>query len=94
MDAPVDVPLPLEEFDFTVLDSSEFKEDSVREEIINPVLKGLGYRVSGPNRIIRSKGLEHPFLTVGAKKMPVTRTRILRLHHHCSLWSFGWLEKS
>jgi 16S rRNA G966 N2-methylase RsmD len=63
---------PLEGFDFTLLDSRDFKEDSVREEIILPFLKALGYAPSGPNRIIRSKGLEHPFLTVGSKKKPIT----------------------
>jgi 16S rRNA G966 N2-methylase RsmD len=64
--------IPLEDFDFTLLDSHGFKEDAVREEIIHPLLKSLGYAASGPNRIIRSKGLEHPFLTVGSKKKPIT----------------------
>jgi 16S rRNA G966 N2-methylase RsmD len=63
---------PLGDFDFTLLDSPDFKEDSVREEIILPLLNALGYAVSGPNRIIRSKGLEHPFLTTGSKKRPIT----------------------
>src|SRR5712664_4742574 len=71
-EAPATVPPPLGEFDFTVLDSPDFKEDSVREEIVHPILKALGYGASGPNRIIRSKGLEHPFLTVGSRKMPIT----------------------
>ncbi|MGH9403934.1 MAG: DNA methyltransferase [Terriglobia bacterium] len=66
------VAVPLQGFDFTLLDSHGFKEDSVREEIIHPLLSALGYAASGPNRIIRSKGLEHPFLTVGSKKKPVT----------------------
>src|ERR1700730_7875898 len=65
-------PPPLGEFDFALLDSPDFKEDSVREEIVHPVLTALGYAASRPNRIIRSKGLEHPFLTVGSKKMPIT----------------------
>jgi 16S rRNA G966 N2-methylase RsmD len=64
--------VPLEDFDFALLDSQGFKEDSVREEIIHPLLKALGYAASGPNRIIRSKGLEHPFLTVGSKKKRIT----------------------
>jgi Type I restriction enzyme R protein N terminus (HSDR_N) len=63
---------PLEAFDFAVLDSRDFKEDSVREEIIHPILNALGYRSPGPNRIIRSTGLEHPFLTVGTNKKPIT----------------------
>ncbi len=72
MAASVAVPPALEDFDFALLNSQDFKEDSVREEIIHPLLKALGYAASGPNRIIRSKGLEHPFLTVGSKKKPVT----------------------
>lgn len=65
-------PPPLEDFDFALLDSNDFKEDSVREEITHPILNALGYAASGPNRIVRSKGLEHPFLTVGSKKKPIT----------------------
>jgi hypothetical protein len=63
---------PLDDFDFSVFHSREFKEDSVREEIILPILQALGYSSSGPNRIIRSKGLEHPFLTVGSGRRPIT----------------------
>lgn len=66
------VAVPLQDFDFALLDSRHFKEDSVREEIIHPLLKALGYAASGPNCIIRSKGLEHPFLTTGSKKKPIT----------------------
>jgi len=33
---------PLDDFDLSVLDSSDFKEDSVREEIILSVLQALG----------------------------------------------------
>jgi len=64
--------VPLQDFDFALLESQGFKEDSVREEIIHPLLNALGYSASGPNRIIRSKGLEHPFLTVGSKDKPIT----------------------
>lgn len=46
----------------------DFKEDSVREEIILPILHGLGY--SGQN-IVRSKTLLHPFLKVGSQKRPI-----------------------
>lgn len=68
---PIPAP-PLEDFDFSVIDSKTFKEDSVREEIILPILKVLGYAASGENRILRSKALEHPFLTVGSKNKPIT----------------------
>jgi hypothetical protein len=49
MAASVAVPSPLEDFDFALLDSPDFKEDAVREEIIHPLLNALGYAASGPN---------------------------------------------
>jgi len=46
-----------------------FKEDSVREVIILPILKELGYE---QNNIARSKTLQHPFLKIGSnKKIPI-----------------------
>lgn len=54
-------------FNFRALDDPNFHEDSVREEIIVRILGGLGYSATGPNRIIRSKKLEHPFVTIGSK---------------------------
>ncbi len=59
-------------FDFSLLGTEDFKEDSVREEIILPLLRALGYRASGPHKIIRSKALKHPVLTVGSQTRPVT----------------------
>ena len=58
---------PLEGFDFTLLKDPNFHEDSVREEIILPILKSLGYTASEPNKIIRSKKLLHPFVSIGSK---------------------------
>jgi len=55
-------------FDFSILNSSGFKEDSVREELIVPLLKKLGYKVNGENKIHRSKTVTHPFVKVGTKK--------------------------
>jgi 16S rRNA G966 N2-methylase RsmD len=46
----------------------DFKEDSVREVIILPILKELGYT---QDNIVRSKTLQHPFLKVGSKKRPI-----------------------
>ena len=46
----------------------DFKEDSVREVIILPILKELGYK---QKNIVRSKTLEHPFLKIGSKKRPI-----------------------
>lgn len=63
---------PLQDFDFSLLDAPAFKEDSVREEIILPILNALGYSAGGLNRIVRSKTLEHPYLTTGSKKKPIT----------------------
>ena len=57
--------------DFGSLVSNEdFKEDSVRETIILPILKRLGYT---DENIVRSKKLEHPILKLGSnKKIPIT----------------------
>ncbi len=46
----------------------DFKEDSVREVIILPILKELGYEAKN---ISRSKKLVHPFLKVGTKKIAI-----------------------
>ena len=59
------------DFDFQILDSVEFKEDAVREELINPILKLLGYKSYGVNRIIYSKTLVHPFVQIGSKKRQI-----------------------
>jgi len=53
----------------TIAADVDFKEDSVREVIILPILNALGY--SGIN-IVRSKSLIHPFLKTGSTKRKVT----------------------
>lgn len=58
----------LGEFDFDLLNHPEFKEDSVREEIIMPIIKGLGYSAGKPNQIIRSKKLLHPYVSIGSQR--------------------------
>lgn len=63
--------MPLSHFDFTLLRDREFKEDSVREEIITPLLKYLGYSASPPNKIIRSRSLTHPFVQIGTRRNEV-----------------------
>ena len=55
-------------FDFSQLKSKDFKEDSVREVLILPLLKALGYT---NHNIVRSKTLQHPYLKIGSKKRPV-----------------------
>src|SRR5665213_1035327 len=53
-----------------IQNNKDFKEDSVREVIIAPILYQLGY---SQNNIVRSKSLQHPFLKVGSnKKIPIT----------------------
>ena len=56
--------------DFKTLASNpSFKEDSVREVIILPILEKLGYQQKD---IDRSKTLKHPFLKIGSnKKIPI-----------------------
>ena len=50
-------------------DNYEFKEDSVREEIILPMLRHLGYK---RENIVRSLTLQHPFLKTGSnRKTPI-----------------------
>jgi len=51
-----------------IANDPDFKEDSVREVIILPIIKELGYT---QENIIRSKTLQHPFLKIGSKKRPI-----------------------
>jgi hypothetical protein len=57
-----------EDFDFSALDSPEYKEDAVREDLIAPLLRRLGYKAAGPERMQRSKTLVHPFVMIGSKR--------------------------
>ncbi len=52
----------------TISENPDFKEDSVREVIILPILHALGYT---QQNIVRSKTLQHPYLKIGSKKRPV-----------------------
>lgn len=60
-----------EKFDFNALDDREFKEDSVREELIAPIIKRLGYTPTGENKIIRSKAVKHPYCYIGSVKRDI-----------------------
>jgi hypothetical protein len=60
-----------EGFDFRVLDDSSFKEDAVREELVAPLLRELGYLPTGRLKVIRSKTLVHPFVMIGSKRYPI-----------------------
>lgn len=59
-------------FDFKLLDDPEFGEDSVREELVAPLLAALGFSASPPYRIIRSRKLEHPFVHFGTVPKHIT----------------------
>jgi len=48
-----------------IVNNNDFKEDSVREVIILPILEKLGYNYKN---IVRSKTLSHPFLKIGSNK--------------------------
>ena len=63
---------PIDGFEFGVLDDPDFKEDSVREEIIVPIVKAVGYGPTKPFKIIRSKPLEHPFVSIGSARKKIT----------------------
>ncbi|MDR1866182.1 MAG: type I restriction enzyme HsdR N-terminal domain-containing protein [Bacteroidales bacterium] len=52
-----------------IAENPNFKDDSVREVIILPLLHRLGYC---EQNIIRSKPLQRPFLKVGTKRRPIT----------------------
>lgn len=54
------------------LDDPEFKEDSVRELILAPIITKLGFPPSGAVRVTRSKTLQNPFIRVGTRNHPVT----------------------
>lgn len=60
-----------ENFDFTVLDDPNYKEDSVREDLISPLLKELGYQPTGKQRMQRSQALPHPFVMIGSQKRKI-----------------------
>jgi hypothetical protein len=61
----------LEEFNFSLLDHEDFKEDSVREELLVPILTELGYSASGNAGITRSKPLVHPYVMIGSQKRKI-----------------------
>lgn len=57
-----------EAFNFEILNDPNYKEDSVREDIVAPILNKLGFSSTGKNKIIRSKTLTHPFVYIGSKE--------------------------
>jgi hypothetical protein len=59
-------------FDPQLFSDPNFKEDSVREVIIAPMLSRLGYHPTGDQTVVRSKSLTQPFIYVGTRRHPVT----------------------
>jgi DNA modification methylase len=59
------------DLDFSKLESPDYKEDSVREDIVLPILHTLGYSSRGLNQIIRSRTLRHPFVNIGSQKRKI-----------------------
>lgn len=72
-----------ENIDFKYLQSEDIKEDTVREEIIAPILKALGYSAFSENRIIRSRNLEHPYVQFGttSKKVYIIPDYLLQVQN-------------
>jgi len=60
------------DFDFSILDDIRFKEESVREELIAPLIKDLGYTNSGNTQVIRNHGLKHPFVSIGSSRKSIS----------------------
>jgi hypothetical protein len=58
-------------FDFKVLDDPSFKEDSVREELVAPLLHAVGYGSTGYYQIKRSLPLQHPFVSIGSVRRAI-----------------------
>jgi len=71
--------------DFDILDSPEYKEDAVREDIIMPILKRLGYSSTGVNTIRRGISLTHPFVHIGStqRKINIIPDYILETQNGC-----------
>jgi hypothetical protein len=62
----------LKNFDISLLEDPDFKEDAVREEIVAPLLWSVGFAAHGPAQIVRSKPLEHPFVSIGSTRRRVS----------------------
>jgi len=60
------------DIDFSVLDDPNFKEDSVREEILCPALHYIGYRPDREPKIVRSKVLAHPYVMLGSSSRKIS----------------------
>ncbi len=60
------------DFDFRALDNPDFSEDSVRKNIVLPILQTLGYGPSGPHRLMPAKALSNPYVYLGSTQHQVS----------------------
>jgi hypothetical protein len=60
------------DFDFSVLEDPEYNEDAVREDLVRPFLDSLGYKPTGPIRMIRGRHLDHPYVRLGTTTRKLT----------------------
>lgn len=67
-------------FDPQLFSDPHFKEDSVREVILLPILSRLGYQPTGKQTVVRSKTLVQPFIYAGTRRHPVTIIPDYTLH--------------
>ncbi|UAB70122.1 type I restriction enzyme HsdR N-terminal domain-containing protein [Vibrio sp. SCSIO 43132] len=61
-----------DEFELDILNDPEYKEDAVREDIVAPLLRRLGYKVVGSHKMVRSRALTHPYVYIGTKAHKVS----------------------
>lgn len=54
--------------DFSNADPDTLNEDDVREDVISPMIRSLGYSLSGDKTVRRSKKLAHPFVYIGSRR--------------------------
>lgn len=54
---------------FETLDLASFNETDVREEILAPLIRQLGYRSGTDNNVIREQSLRYPRAFIGRKKL-------------------------
>lgn len=61
-----------QDFDFRALETPGYPEDSVRENIVNPILRQLGYGTSGPHQVMPAQAVTNPFVYLGASQHKVS----------------------
>lgn len=68
-------------FEFTSLGDPDYQEDAVREDIVAPLLRSIGYNSSGPHRMVRSRRLTHPYVMLGStrKKLSIVPDYVLEV---------------